>query len=93
MASGVSSALAGTDVDMPGFVAYGMGDGTANPVLAKDSYWGANLLTAVKNGSVPVSRLDDMVTRTMASYYKMGQDRHYSAVNFSMHDSYSRFYD
>jgi beta-glucosidase len=37
-------------------------------------FWGANLTAAVRNGSVPESRLDDMATRIIASWYQMGQD-------------------
>ena len=49
---GVSSALAGLDMSMPG-------DG-AVPLFG-DSYWMYDLSTAVLNGSVPVERLNDMV--------------------------------
>jgi beta-glucosidase len=49
---GVSSALAGLDMSMPG-------DG-AVPLLG-DSYWMYDLTTAILNGSVPVERLNDMV--------------------------------
>ncbi|KAK6067280.1 cel3e secreted beta-glucosidase [Seiridium cupressi] len=56
--SGVASALAGLDVAMPN------GDGL----------WAGNLTLAVNNGSVPESRLDDMATRIMASWYQMKQD-------------------
>ena len=49
---GVSSALAGLDMSMPG-------DG-AIPLVG-DSYWMYELTTAVLNGSVPVERLNDMV--------------------------------
>jgi beta-glucosidase len=45
--SGVASALAGLDMVMP---------------LPYD-FWGGNLTTAVTNGSVPITRLDDMATR------------------------------
>lgn len=45
--SGVASALAGLDVAMPN----GAGK------------WAGNLTLAVQNGSVSVSRLDDMATR------------------------------
>ncbi|KAH6618742.1 glycoside hydrolase superfamily [Boeremia exigua] len=64
--SGVASALAGLDMSMPG-------DGLrwANG----DSLWGARLTQAVLNGSVPVDRLDDMVTRVVASWYQLGQDK------------------
>lgn len=45
--AGVATALAGLDMMMPG----------------PDRFWGSNLETMVKNGSVPEARLDDMVTR------------------------------
>lgn len=38
------------------------------------TYWGSNLVQAVNNGSVPEVRLDDMATRIIAAWYKMGQD-------------------
>jgi beta-glucosidase len=64
--SGVASALAGLDMTMPG-------DGLR---WAKgDSLWGAKLTQAVLNGSVPIDRLDDMVTRVVASWYQVGQDK------------------
>ncbi|KAJ5679118.1 hypothetical protein N7462_007362 [Penicillium macrosclerotiorum] len=56
--SGVAAALAGLDMAMP--------DG--------QSFWGNNFTEAITNGSVPVSRLDDMATRIIAAWYKMGQD-------------------
>lgn len=63
--AGVASALAGLDMTMPG-------DGLR---WAKgDSLWGAELTKAVLNGSVPIDRLDDMVTRIVASWYQVGQD-------------------
>ncbi|KAJ3578377.1 hypothetical protein NPX13_g2188 [Xylaria arbuscula] len=37
--------------------------------------WGLNLTLAVQNGSVPETRLDDMVIRTLAAWYKLGQDQ------------------
>lgn len=44
-------------------------------------FWGGNLTEAVNNGSVSLSRLDDMVTRQLASYYLLGQDKSYPAVS------------
>lgn len=32
------------------------------------SYFGANLVSAVNNGQVPVSRLNDMATRILAAW-------------------------
>lgn len=83
MINGVQPALAGMDMNMPGFIGYGIGDqDEQNPAAAVNSYWGAALIDAVKNGSVPESRVDDMVTRTFAAWYKLGQDSDYPAVNF-----------
>ncbi|KAK0725873.1 glycoside hydrolase superfamily [Lasiosphaeris hirsuta] len=63
--SGVATALAGLDMTMPG-------DGLK---WAKgDSLWGPQLTKAVLNGSVPLERLNDMVTRIVASWYQLGQD-------------------
>lgn len=56
--SGVGSSLAGMDMVMP----YGA------------TMWGGNLTQAVRNGSIPESRLNDMAVRIMASWYKLGQD-------------------
>lgn len=63
--SGVGSALAGLDVSMPG-------DG----LLWQNgkSLWGPELSKAVLNGSIPVERLNDMVTRVVAAWYQLGQD-------------------
>lgn len=63
--SGVGSALAGLDMSMPGdglFWANGK------------SLWGPELTKSVLNGSLPVSRLNDMVTRIVAAWYQLGQD-------------------
>jgi beta-glucosidase-like glycosyl hydrolase len=64
--SGVGSALAGLDMDMPGD---GMIWGDAN------SLWGGKLTQAVLNTSLPLERLDDMVTRIVAAWYQLGQDK------------------
>ncbi|KNZ63973.1 hypothetical protein VP01_107g2 [Puccinia sorghi] len=80
--SGVRTTLAGTDMNMPGFMAYGQ-PSEANPSTANSSYWGLRMIEAVNNGSVPIQRLDDMVTRVMSTYYKQGQDKEdYPRLNF-----------
>ncbi|KAI0964787.1 glycoside hydrolase superfamily [Xylaria arbuscula] len=56
--AGVATALAGLDMVMP----------SGSPL------WAGNLNTAVNNGSVPESRLDDMATRILATWYKLKQD-------------------
>ncbi|KAF9738116.1 hypothetical protein PMIN03_004049 [Paraphaeosphaeria minitans] len=64
--SGVASALAGLDMSMPG-------DGLK--WADGDSLWGVQLTKAVLNGSVPIDRVDDMVTRIVAAWYQVGQDK------------------
>ncbi|KAJ7720754.1 beta-glucosidase [Mycena maculata] len=84
MIDGVQPALAGLDMNMPGFVGYGIGDqNDPDPATATNSWWGAQIATMVANGSVPESRVDDMVTRILAAWYQLGQDADYPDVNFS----------
>ncbi|KAL6791721.1 glycoside hydrolase family 3 protein [Trichoderma sp. SZMC 28012] len=56
--AGVATAEAGLDVAMPG-----AGD-----------FWGDHLVEAVKNGSLPESRVTDMATRVIATWYQFNQD-------------------
>lgn len=63
--SGVASALAGLDMTMPG-------DGLN--WMDGDSLFGPHLTRSVLNGSLPIERLDDMVTRIVAAWYQLGQD-------------------
>lgn len=63
--SGVSTALAGLDMTMPG-------DGEL--WNDRNPYWGANLTRAVLNGSVPMERINDMATRVVAAWYQLKQD-------------------
>ncbi|KAF7290169.1 Fn3-like domain-containing protein [Mycena indigotica] len=84
MINGVQPALAGLDMNMPGFVGYGIGDqNQPDPSKATNSWWGVELINMIRNGSVPESRIDDMVTRIFATWYKLGQDRGYPEVSFS----------
>ena len=71
---GVSSALSGLDMAMPG-------DG--NTPLLGEAYWAYALSTAILNGTVPLDRLNDMVTRIVATWYQLGQDEDYPLPNFS----------
>jgi beta-glucosidase len=70
--SGVGDALAGTDMDMPGDVAFDSGT----------AFFGSNLTIAVLNGTVPEWRVDDMAVRIMSAYYKVGRDRNRVPTNF-----------
>lgn len=58
ISSGVSSIMSGLDMAMPN----------------DEGFWGQNLSLAVSNGSVPEWRVDDVVTRIVATWYQMGQD-------------------
>ena len=62
---GVSSALAGLDMTMPGD-GLNWADGA--------SLWGPHMTLAVLNGSLPMERLNDMATRIVAAWYQIGQD-------------------
>ncbi|KAI0537236.1 beta-glucosidase M [Xylaria digitata] len=44
-------------------------------VMPNSDLWGDELAKAVKNGSVPEARLNDMATRVIASWYQMKQDK------------------
>ncbi|KAL7960457.1 glycoside hydrolase family 3 protein [Trichoderma compactum] len=61
--AGVSTAAAGLDMTMPGDTLFNTGA----------SYFGSNLTLAVLNGTVPEWRIDDMVMRIMASFFKVGK--------------------
>lgn len=63
--AGVSTALAGLDMTMPGDGLF-WADGK--------SLWGSELTRSIMNGSVPLERLNDMVTRIVAAWYQLGQD-------------------
>lgn len=74
--SSIPSVLSGLDLDMPGY---------------DDHYMGVNLLSAVKNGSIPETRIDDMVIRIIAPFYLLGQDQSYPSLNLkydAMDDHY-----
>ncbi|KAI9810477.1 MAG: hypothetical protein M1827_006253 [Pycnora praestabilis] len=70
--SGVGGALAGLDMTMPGDTVFNSGV----------SYWGANLTLAIVNGTIPEFRLDDMCTRILAAWYKVGRDTTQIPINF-----------
>lgn len=72
--SGVAASLAGMDQTQPG-------DGTS--WADGRSLWGPELSRAVLNSSIPVDRLNDQVTRILAAWYQLGQDKDYPEINFS----------
>ncbi|KKY35407.1 putative beta-glucosidase g [Diaporthe ampelina] len=66
--SGVSSIEGGLDMNMPGDL------GSYGATWGSGSYFGANVTAAANNGTVDVSRIDDMIIRIMTPYYLFGQD-------------------
>ncbi|CAF1144404.1 unnamed protein product [Adineta ricciae] len=63
--SAINPILSGLDIDMPG----------------TDEYMGDILAKFVQNGSIPQSRIDDMVIRIIAPYYLVGQDPNYPTID------------
>ncbi|KAI8724286.1 Fn3-like domain-containing protein [Fusarium sp. LHS14.1] len=74
-----SHANTGLDIEMPGNVS----------ALAGPSYFGDLLLSAVKDGQVPESRLDDMAERVLTPYFLLDQDDHYPTVDPASGASFS----
>ncbi|KAJ5380547.1 uncharacterized protein N7496_002975 [Penicillium cataractarum] len=76
--SGVASVESGMDMTMPGgFTLYG-------EEWTEGSFLGKNLTQAVQNGTVEMSRLDDMIVRIMTPYFWLGQDKNYPSVDASV---------
>lgn len=68
--STVQAANTGLDMTMPG------SDYNGGTIL-----WGPQLTTAVNNGQVAQSRVDDMVRRILAAWYLVGQNTGYPPIN------------
>ncbi|KAJ7465974.1 glycoside hydrolase family 3 protein [Mycena latifolia] len=79
--SAADNANAGLDMEQPGDWIV-IGGGTFNSILGI-----ASLESDVKSGTVPSARLDQMVSRILASWYRLGQDSGYPAVNFDAQHS------
>ncbi|KAF2658662.1 glycoside hydrolase family 3 protein [Lophiostoma macrostomum CBS 122681] len=78
--SGLATAEGGMDMNMPG----GLGMYGLYPQLG--SVWGGNLTAAVNNGSLPESRVDDMIIRILTPYYLLGQDQDFPTTDPSSAD-------
>ncbi|KAK8113188.1 beta-glucosidase [Apiospora sp. TS-2023a] len=63
--STVGAVMAGLDISMPG--------GDLTDSYGFPDYYGLPLLDAVRNGSVPSARIDDMVARVWRYMFKLGQ--------------------
>ncbi|KAI4674502.1 uncharacterized protein J4E88_008238 [Alternaria novae-zelandiae] len=62
--STVSAVMDGLDISMPG--------GSLEDSYGFPAYYGDLLVEAVENGTIPASRIDDMVTRTWRYMFKLG---------------------
>ncbi|KAJ3711748.1 glycoside hydrolase family 3 protein [Lentinula raphanica] len=68
------SAITGLDMTMAGDITLG----------SHTTFWGPNLTAYVENGTIPESRVDDMATRILASWYFLHQDvPAYPKTNFN----------
>ncbi|KAF8635161.1 hypothetical protein AX15_000502 [Amanita polypyramis BW_CC] len=66
------NADAGLDMEQPG-----------DYIFIGGGVYGSNLKNAVDGGSVSMDRLNQMVTRILAPWYRLGQDSGYPSVNFN----------
>jgi beta-glucosidase len=93
--SGVASVEGGLDMNMPG----GLGPYGTN--FGIPSYFGGNITLMANNGTVEVSRIDDMVIRIMTPYFQLGQDKDFPSIDpsgadlntFSPRSSWTREYN
>ncbi|KAF1970915.1 hypothetical protein BU23DRAFT_201673 [Bimuria novae-zelandiae CBS 107.79] len=79
--TGVAGILAGEDLDMPGGLGqYGMAF-AENADYPMPSFFGGNITLAVNNGSLPETRVDDMIIRILTPYFALGQDQDFPTVD------------
>lgn len=78
--SGMASIEGGLDMNMAG------GLGVAGRDRDAGSFFGQNITTAVNNGTLDVTRLDDMIVRIMTPYYALGQDKDFPSIDPSTPD-------
>ncbi|KAF2847011.1 glycoside hydrolase family 3 protein [Plenodomus tracheiphilus IPT5] len=78
--TGVAAIEAGLDMNMPG----GLGPYGTN--FGIPSFFGGNVTLAANNGSLDMSRIDDMVIRIMTPYFQLGQDKDFPTIDPSTGD-------
>ncbi|KAL4797172.1 glycoside hydrolase superfamily [Aspergillus venezuelensis] len=92
---GVAGIEAGQDMDMPG------GLGSYGQTFNVGSFFGGNVTKAVNNGTLDVTRVDDMIIRIMTPYFFLGQDKDFPSIDpsgayyndFSPRSTWSRHYN
>ncbi|KAL0068855.1 hypothetical protein AAF712_004186 [Marasmius tenuissimus] len=67
------NALGGLDMEQPG-----------DWIVIGGGVYGNGLKNAVNNKKVPESRLNEMVTRILASWFRLGQDQDYPPISFNV---------
>lgn len=80
--SGVASIEAGLDMNMPGGLTF---------TSADSSYFGGNITTAVGNGTLAITRVDDMIQRVMTPYFFLNQNADYPVIDGTVRDLISHF--
>ncbi|KAI5776999.1 beta-glucosidase-related glycosidase [Geopyxis carbonaria] len=71
--AGIATIESGLDMDMPGNLAFNG--------VTPGSYFGGNLTSSIKNGSIPIHRLNDMIHRIMTPYFHLGQDKDFPSID------------
>ncbi|KAI6473218.1 hypothetical protein MCOR16_006241 [Pyricularia oryzae] len=71
--TGIASIEAGLDMNMPGSLSF--------TSVGPASFFGGNVTTALKNNTLPVDRVDDMIERIMAPYFQLKQDQGFPLVD------------
>lgn len=66
------------DMEMPG--------DTPNVTFPISNYWNGTLQTILANGTLPATRLNDMLTRILTPYFYLGQNEGYPSLDPSMGD-------
>lgn len=79
--TGVASIEAGLDMDMPGFTLPTLLGLLAGEPTEYQTFFGANVSSAVTNNTLNMDRLDDMITRIMTPYYALYQDEDYPSID------------
>ncbi|KAF4210948.1 hypothetical protein CNMCM5878_003397 [Aspergillus fumigatiaffinis] len=70
--SGPRAINAGLDLNMPGYL---------SETDFIHSYFGTNVVSGIRNGTIPEWRLDEMIRRILTPYYYFSQDHEYPTID------------
>ncbi|KAI8913160.1 putative beta-glucosidase [Powellomyces hirtus] len=82
---GIQTALAGTDMLMPGDAIFPNITTPGVPPFSfpgAGTFWYTNLEKLVNNGTIPAALVDDKATRILAAWLQLKQNKNFPAVNF-----------